>query len=314
MRKQVAEMHKCKNIAAIVTVLLLVVFSVSIADATEVYAEKTGRDCSVCHIDPLGGGGLTELGAGYLLSIKPVPSRDISSTKSISGIIRLIAGYIHIITAFMWFGTILYVHLVLKPAYASQGLPRGEVKVGLVSMAIMAITGTLLTYYKLPSLNLLVSSRFGILLLIKISIFLVMVVSALFVVLVIGPRLKKKKTAPLSDSSELTLEELSGFDGDDGRPAYIGFKGIIYDVSESKLWRDGIHMKRHHAGTDLTGILSQAPHQEDKVLAMPVIGKLSTATMAKTKALHEKVFYFMAYMNLGFVFIITLILALWRWF
>jgi len=25
----------------------------------------------------------------------------------------------------MWFGTILYVHLLLKPAYAARGLPRG---------------------------------------------------------------------------------------------------------------------------------------------------------------------------------------------
>ncbi len=214
----------------------------------------------------------------------------------------------------MWFGTILYVHLVLKPAYASQGLPRGEVKVGLVSMAVMAITGSVLTYYKVPSLNLLLSSKFGILLLVKICIFVVMVVSALFVVLVIGPRLKKKKKLPLSDSSDLTLEELSGFDGEDGRPAYIAFKGIIYDVSNSKLWGNGSHMKRHQAGTDLTDILSQAPHQEDKVIAMPVIGKLSTAKTTKTKALHEKVFYFMAYMNLGFVFVIAMILALWRWF
>jgi len=43
------------------------------------------------------------------------------------------------------------VHLVLKPAYASKGLPSGEVKVGLVSMAVMAITGSVLTYYKVST-------------------------------------------------------------------------------------------------------------------------------------------------------------------
>jgi predicted heme/steroid binding protein len=140
-----------------------------------------------------------------------------------------------------------------------------------------------------------------------------MVDSALFVVLVIGPRLKKKKTAPLSNSTDLTLHELNAFAGEDGRPAYIAFKGIIYDVSESKLWRSGNHMKRHKAGIDLTGMLSQAPHKEDKVVVMPQVGKLSVKNNNKAKSAHEKVFYFMAYMNLGFVFIIALILSLWRW-
>jgi hypothetical protein len=41
----------------------------------------------------------------------------------------------------MWFGTILYVHLLLKPAYASHGLPRGELIVGWGSIALIAVTG-----------------------------------------------------------------------------------------------------------------------------------------------------------------------------
>lgn len=306
--------EKCNLSMTATAILLLLVFcKASISIATEEYAEVTGRDCATCHIDPLGGGDLTEYGKGYMLSVNPLSMEAISSASSISSIIRLTAGFIHIITAFMWLGTILYVHLVLKPAYASQGLPRSEVKVGLISMAVMAITGTVLTYYKVPSLNLLLSSRFGILLLVKICIFVIMVASALFVVLVIGPRLKKKKAEPLSDSADLTLQELNAFDGEDGRPAYIAFKGIIYDVSKSKLWRDGNHMKRHKAGTDLTDMLSQAPHREDKVVAMPQIGNLTTKDKIKARSMHEKVFYFMAYMNLGFVCIIALILALWRW-
>ena len=214
----------------------------------------------------------------------------------------------------MWFGTILYVHLVLKPAYASKGLPRGEVKVGLVSMAIMAITGTILTYYKVPSFSLLLSSQFGILLLIKIVIFSIMVLSAFFVVLVIGPKLRQKIIIKPSKSGALTLGELANFDGEDGRPAYFAYKGKIYDVTQSKLWGDGNHMKRHHAGIDLTDILGQAPHSEDKILAMPEAGKLSEEKGNHPGEVHKKVFYFMAYMNLGFVFVIALILALWRWY
>ena len=82
----------------------------------------------------------------------------------------------------------LYVHLILKPAYAAHGLPIGEVRVGLVSMVIMGITGTLLTIYRIPSFSVLYQTRFGILLLIKIALFLMMLFTAFFVVLILGPK------------------------------------------------------------------------------------------------------------------------------
>ena len=100
---------------------------------------------------------------------------DISTRSSAARLSRLFIGYLHILTGIFWFGTILYVHLILKPAYAAHGPPRGEVRVGLVSMAIMGITGTLLTVYRIPSLSVLYKSRFGILLLFKIALFLMMV-------------------------------------------------------------------------------------------------------------------------------------------
>lgn len=307
------EMKKI-NISTALVIFISAIFFAAAVYATEEYAEVTGTECEACHIDPLGGGELTELGKGYLLSVSPETSQKVTSQGSTSRIVKLIVGYIHIVTAFLWFGTILYVHLVLKPAYASKGLPRGEVKVGLISMAIMAATGIVLTYYKVPSLSLLVSSKFGILLLVKITIFTIMVSSALFVVFVIGPKLKKKKILQSSKSGELTLAELAGFDGEEGRPAYFAFKGIIYDVSQSKLWGNGSHMKRHQAGVDLTDILSQAPHDEDKILAMPEVGQLSMKKAIPHDEVPQKIFYFMAYMNLGFVFVISLILALWRWY
>jgi putative copper export protein len=87
----------------------------------------------------------------------------------------LLVGYIHLLTAFLWFGTILYVHLVLKPAYASSGLPRGEIRVGIVSMAVMGITGVILTKFRVGTPEIMLQSRFGILLMIKIGLYLVMV-------------------------------------------------------------------------------------------------------------------------------------------
>ncbi len=57
-------------------------------------------------------------------------------------------------------------------------------------------------------------------------------------------------------------EELSKNDGQEGRPAYVAYKGKVYDVSASKLWRGGQHVRRHHAGGDLTSELPAAPHDE----------------------------------------------------
>jgi predicted heme/steroid binding protein len=283
--------------------------------ATEEYAEKTGRDCGFCHLNSSGGGELTEVGSGYFLAMAPLNANDKSAAQSsmnLSRILKLVIGYLHVITAFFWFGTILYVHLILKPAYASKGLPPAEVKVGIVSIIIMAITGTILTFYRVPSWDFFFSSRFGILLFIKIALFLIMVSSAIFVVLVIGPRLKQKKITPLAATGDMTIDELGAFDGKEGRPAYIAYKGTIYNVTQSKMWKNGSHMARHEAGNDLTEILTQAPHDEDKVIPMEVIGKLLTGK-APVKLGHQQVFFFMAYMNLIFVFIITFILALWRW-
>jgi len=300
--------------SVLLAILILTVFHAVPVIATEEYAAATRADCGFCHVDPLGGGELTAAGKGYKLSVHPRTSQERSGQGIIARVVKLSFGYLHILTAFMWFGTILYVHLVLKPAYASQGLPRGEVRVGLVSMAVMAVTGAVLTWFKVDSWRQLVSSRFGVLLLAKIGIFLIMVLSALYVVLVIGPKLKKKKTAQVPESGEFSASDLAGFDGGEDRPAYLAYQGKVYDVSGSKLWKKGSHMKRHQAGVDLTEMLSQAPHGEDKILALPVIGRLSDMKVAPKDDTQRKVFYFMAYMNLGFVFLIALVLALWRWY
>jgi len=59
---------------------------------------------------------------------------------------------------------------------------------------------------------------------------------------------------------EFDLESLSAFNGKDGQPVYIAHKGRVIDVSASKLWKAGLHMKRHHAGCDLTTGIEAAPH------------------------------------------------------
>lgn len=289
-----------------------VLFAPQLTGATEEYAKQTGKSCAACHLDPGGGGELTAVGKAFAQTRKSGTEQP--QTGMLTKGFRLAIGYIHFLTAIFWFGTILYVHLILKPAYAASGLPRGEVRVGIVSMIVMGITGAILTYYRISSFDSLFHTRFGILLFIKICLYLVMVLSALFVITVIGPKLKAKKKEPaLSDApDELTLEDLAFYDGQEGRPAYFAFEGKIYDATQSRLWKQGVHMGRHNAGNDLTEVLNLAPHGREKITAMTAAGALVTGGLRKAP-LHERVFFFMAHMNLTFVFIIVLILALWRW-
>jgi predicted heme/steroid binding protein/uncharacterized membrane protein len=283
-------------------------------NATEIYAAQTGRSCSSCHLDPGGGGELTQAGKQFAATL-PSHAQNQNMALLNKGL-RFVAGYLHLLTAIFWFGTILYVHLILKPAYAAGGLPRGEVRVGVLSMVVMGLTGAVLTHYRVTSLDMLLHTRFGILLLAKVSLYLVMVLSALYVVTVIGPKLKAKKregaAGILPAGSDLTGAQLASYDGKEGRPAYFGYEGKLYDASASKLWKQGVHMGRHNAGMDLTEALKLAPHGSEKVVAMPGVGAL-VADAAQRAPLHERVFFFMAYMNLSIVFLIVLILALWRW-
>jgi predicted heme/steroid binding protein len=300
------------NRLLLLLVMTLILASPPAAMATEKYAKETGRPCAACHLDPAGGGELTRTGREFAAARTEAAPRPALSAAARG--FRFAVGYLHLITAFLWFGTILYVHLVLKPAYASSGLPRGEMKVGIVSMAVMGITGIILTRFRVGSPVLLLQSRFGILLLVKIALYLVMVISAVFVITVIGPRLKRKRTgaAPEVISGDMSAEELSLCDGKEERPALFACRGTIYDATGSRLWKQGGHMGRHQAGGDLTEALSQAPHGAEVVTRLSAVGHLVSG-ITRPVPLHERVFFFMAYMNLVIVFLIVLILALWRW-
>jgi predicted heme/steroid binding protein/uncharacterized membrane protein len=69
-----------------------------------------------------------------------------------------------------------------------------------------------------------------------------------------------------------TAEDLKAYDGKEGRSAYIAYKDAVYDVTESKMWKNGAHMKRHSAGQDLTNELSDAPHAEEVFERFPKVG------------------------------------------
>ena len=78
----------------------------------------------------------------------------------------------------------------------------------------------------------------------------------------------------METSHKFTLDELRQFDGKNGRPAYVGYKGKVYDVSDSDQWIDGDHMG-HVAGQDLTEEMDIAPHADDVMEKMKAVGVLA---------------------------------------
>ena len=77
----------------------------------------------------------------------------------------------------------------------------------------------------------------------------------------------------------LTLEELSAFDGKEGRKAYIAVDGIVYDVTASPRWKDGIHNNDSsiRAGNDLTREINEiSPHGKRVLDGVPIVGVLGT--------------------------------------
>jgi len=72
---------------------------------------------------------------------------------------------------------------------------------------------------------------------------------------------------------EFTLDELKSCNGRDGQPAYVGYKGTVYDVTESAMWGDGDHEGMHFAGADLTTEHDDAPH-DVYITDFPEVGRL----------------------------------------
>ena len=73
-----------------------------------------------------------------------------------------------------------------------------------------------------------------------------------------------------------TERELQQYDGRRGKPVYIAYDGLVYDVTAAALWRTGQHEGLHFSGVDLTRSLRKAPHGAE-VFARPgvkVIGRL----------------------------------------
>jgi predicted heme/steroid binding protein len=72
---------------------------------------------------------------------------------------------------------------------------------------------------------------------------------------------------------EFSPQQLALRNGQDREEVWIAYKGIIYDATHSKLWKNGTHYE-HWSGQDLTNELKDAPHTEKVFERLDAIGKL----------------------------------------
>jgi len=70
-------------------------------------------------------------------------------------------------------------------------------------------------------------------------------------------------------------------DGSGSKPAFVAVDGFVYDVSASKLWKGGLHMKRHHAGCDLSGDIAAAPHGKEVLEKVRRMGTLKKESVGE---------------------------------
>jgi predicted heme/steroid binding protein len=78
----------------------------------------------------------------------------------------------------------------------------------------------------------------------------------------------------LTEQRKISRDELAHNNGKEGKPAYIAFKGVVYEVSESAFWMEGDHMGAHDAGKDLTEEIELAPHREETLQRVKQVGSL----------------------------------------
>jgi len=299
----------------------LAILSRSSVLATVDYARQTGQPCSTCHTRPEGGGELTPLGVAYARGGYqwPVPEDlEVYTPSNWARTLRLIAGYLHVAVTAVWFGTIFYIHIVVKPQQLTTGIPRAEGIIGWISIAVVLVTGVGLTIFRYLETGSVFTGTFGTVFIIKLAQFALMVILAFIATVFLSRRLRQQKRSVQAHPSapgEVTPETLPSLDGQDGSQAVVAVEGKLYDVSESRLWRDGVHVKKHRAGQDLTEALKGAPHGAEVLDRMPALGELSAAPSkaAPRRPPAMRVFIAFTYTNLALLFGILLCVAWWKW-
>ena len=239
--------------------------------ATEEYARDSGEKCIACHENSEGGGKLNLEGQLYLNRILRAEAEK-PPRSMFQPWLRIGIGFLHILAGVFWVGSMLFIFLVSKNPYAARGPVRNEIRYGIITILITGSTGLYLWVQAGSAPEDPVGGMFTL----KIWLYLLMVLLTITFYGLVIPQLRKK-AAPASDrpvGRAIAKKDLRLFDGRYNRPAYVGYKGKIYNVTPSRYWSNGEHFFRHYAGQDLTASLEDAPHGEENILRMPLAGEL----------------------------------------
>ncbi len=77
----------------------------------------------------------------------------------------------------------------------------------------------------------------------------------------------------MTERISFSKSQLALRNGQDKPEIWVAYRGLIYDVSASRLWTNGKHYE-HWAGQDLTDELKDAPHTETVFQKFKIIGDL----------------------------------------
>ncbi len=72
---------------------------------------------------------------------------------------------------------------------------------------------------------------------------------------------------------DITRRQLSLRNGQEKEEIWVAYEGLVYDMTNSRLWRNGKHYE-HWAGQDLTNEMKDAPHTEKVFEKFTPIGRL----------------------------------------
>jgi len=72
---------------------------------------------------------------------------------------------------------------------------------------------------------------------------------------------------------EITKQALALRNGTDREEIWVAVDGLVYDVTESRMWQGGTHYE-HWAGQELAEELEDAPHTRKVFEKFQVVGRL----------------------------------------
>lgn len=280
------------------------------------FARFTGNPCSTCHISPQGGGPLKPAGEEFKENLKDLnipmdPNLRISTRQRL---LHFALYLLHIPFGVAWVGLFLY---LFGPALRRRDLvlpPGPYVRQIIYGTVVVLVTGPLLVATRMKMIPGLFTTRFGLLLLVKIAAVLALLISTLVLlwhIKVILARRYKRLARSLDSVAELELtpSDLLLFSGREKRRALVAMDGKIFDVTGRNLWRRGIHPGGHHAGHDLTNAFGGAPHGKEVFERVKPVGRV----IAPETTARKGPMSWATLMGVTASGIILVVVALWRW-